>query len=141
MFNRKHTELKDTLNASAERIQDLESQLEERSKSFRTEKKIMLKRAEDAENTLRNLQNRFGQKDETMMQIVDETKRVEKERNELRNRSRDLEEEVANLRGQVSSLESRLVLLDEENEKNEREIKSTPEECVRSRSERTESQG
>ena len=66
-----------------------------------------------------------GQKDETMMQIVDETKRVEKERNELRNRSRDLEEEVANLRGQVSSLESRLVLLDEENEKNEREMKST----------------
>ena len=58
------------------------------------------------------------------MQIVDETKRVEKERNELRNRSRDLEEEVANLRGQVSSLESRLVLLDEENEKNEREMKS-----------------
>ena len=60
-----------------------------------------------------------------MIQIVDETKRVEKERNELRNRSRDLEEEVANLRAQVNSLEARLVLLDEENEKSEREMKST----------------
>ena len=118
-------ELKDTLHASAERIQELESQLEEKTKLFRAEQKVLSKRAEDAENTLRSLRDRFGQKDETMIQIVDETKRVEKERNELRNRSRDLEEEVANLRAQVNSLEARLVLLDEENEKSEREMKST----------------